>query len=362
MEQNQNSPDRDLMLYKVFLHMLTETDEDHPESLKEVTGFFKSEYPSMSSRYVNKCISLMKGQGFRISRKRDGHALVYYSENDFSLWVFQTLVMLAESAKFLSRETTDKIINSLCLLTPKGMEERLRRVSLFRNTVKTRNNETAKSISRIVTALLDEKKISFVYYRAENDLQKREKGREIIADPVALIPDSDKLYLSCLPDYVKAYAADPRKKPLTFRIDNIIDVKIREEPLSQLAKEKRKTVEQDHHGVFNMFSGELCEDVQLLFPDYCLRSVYDRFGEDIKLKEIEYFDSGKYYLATVPVEVSDYFFWWILQSGGKMQILGPEWVKERQIDHLHRNGLRFADPEKKQSEAATPDCGDSEQK
>lgn len=370
MKEKNDNLERDLKLYKVIMHMLTQTDEEHPQSLTEIVSDFETEYPSMTNKFVSKCIRLMSAQGFPIREIKEGHTILFYSATSFSFWVYQTLFILIESAKFLSRETSDKLVQSICAIAPKGTESRLNRISFYRNMAKTTNNETAHSISVISSALLNNRKVSFFFQRPEQESDDSTQRKEITADPIALIPDSDKLYFVCIPDYIhsKGGQNDITRK---FRIENICGLKEKKESTCSLALKMRDSVTEDYNGMFRMFSGKACNELVLQFPSRFLRSVYDYFGENINLKKFESVESDIFYQATVSAQISKYFFWWVLESGGRIKIISPEWVLERLYEHLHENHLRFDDTGsdgnishniKTQSEAATSDCRETEQK
>lgn len=369
--------ERDLKLFKVIMHMLTQTDSEHPETLTEIASGFVQDYPNMTNRFVMKCIHIMRELGFHVTEVKDGHAYLFYSETAFSFWVYQTLFTLIESAKFLSRETSELLVDAICMIAPKDTREKLNQISFYQNTSKTSNNETARSIATISEALLKNKKIVFLYVKPDPYSNNLNTLKEILAEPIALVPDSDKLYLICLPSYID-YTKDPGKAPFKFRIENLYSVKMTEQEISDIAIRKRNNVTSDYNGTFKMFQGKSCPDLVLQFPASFLRSIYDYFGENIHLRRFVCEDSEVLFQATVSAHINTYFFWWVLESGGKMQIISPDWVKEKMIEHLHKYHLRFDDTfpsagdtsslaheyphTKAQSEAATPDCRKSEQK
>lgn len=61
-----------------------------------------------------------------------------------------------------------------------------------------------------------------------------------------------------------------------------------------------------------------------------VRTFFDRFGEDMKIRE----NNSDSFLAVVSLSVSHVFYSWIFGFWGKVKIKGPSYVKERYADML----------------------------
>jgi len=64
-----------------------------------------------------------------------------------------------------------------------------------------------------------------------------------------------------------------------------------------------------------------------------MNTVLDHFGEKVKTRKI---DEGHFTFAA-EVSVSPTFFAWVFQFGGRIQIIGPEYVKDAYRDLLRRS-------------------------
>lgn len=73
--------------------------------------------------------------------------------------------------------------------------------------------------------------------------------------------------------------------------------------------------------IFGMYPDDLCT-VELLCENEVMRSVIDRFGEDVSTVTA---DDG-HFKAIVEVAPSPPFFAWVFTFCGKIRILGPEEV------------------------------------
>lgn len=73
--------------------------------------------------------------------------------------------------------------------------------------------------------------------------------------------------------------------------------------------------------VFSMFGGE-SQNVTLLFTANILSDVFDRFGDDIRIKKVD----EETYSVDVTVQISKTFFAWIVGTQGKVKIKSPRKV------------------------------------
>ena len=81
--------------------------------------------------------------------------------------------------------------------------------------------------------------------------------------------------------------------------------------------------------VFSMYDGELCK-VELKCKNALMKTVIDRFGEDVETMSLE---SG-YFKAVVEVSVSPTFYSWVFTFDGGIKILSPKKVRQSYIDRL----------------------------
>ena len=74
-----------------------------------------------------------------------------------------------------------------------------------------------------------------------------------------------------------------------------------------------------------MYDGEDVTTVNLQCDNSLMKTMIDRFGEDISTVSTDVTS----FQVNVEVSVSPTFFGWIFGFGGKVQILAPESVKEQ---------------------------------
>ena len=102
-----------------------------------------------------------------------------------------------------------------------------------------------------------------------------------------------------------------------------------------------------------MFDGEKIP-VTLEFPNYCLRSVHNKFGYRIKVDLISGEGAEAIERTTVNVAVSRYFYSWVGESLGCVKIISPQSVKDGFNEYAKQ--MYGAAMNEKQPAAATTDC------
>ena len=79
--------------------------------------------------------------------------------------------------------------------------------------------------------------------------------------------------------------------------------------------------------VIEMFDGEP-QEVELLCDNELMKSVIDKFGENIKTERV----SDEQFKAVVNVSTSKTFYAWCFRFAEQMKIVGPENVKNTYIE------------------------------
>lgn len=79
--------------------------------------------------------------------------------------------------------------------------------------------------------------------------------------------------------------------------------------------------------VFGMYPDDLCT-VKLLCDNEVMRSVIDRFGENVRTETVD----EQHFRTTVEVAPSPPFFSWVFTFSGKIRIVSPAAVLEEMRD------------------------------
>ena len=168
-----------------------------------------------------------------------------------------------------------------------------------------------------MTALLEKKKLSFLYF--DTDLYGKRtyrKSRERYeVNPLGMVYSGDYFYLVCYHDKYGDAA--------NYRIDRMDDVQVEKQKITYNARFARFDINVYCREIFSMFTGEQRE-VELLFPKEFAEIARDRFGESCRIVS----DRNGYIVCTT-VQVSKTFFSWLTTFEGKVKILRPAEVKEQ---------------------------------
>ena len=118
---------------------------------------------------------------------------------------------------------------------------------------------------------------------------------------------------------------DYHGKVVTFRVDRIVDLEILDE---DIIPEPADFDMSDYAKiVIEMFDGEP-QEVELLCDNELMKSVIDKFGEDIKTERV----SDEQFKATLNVSTSKSFYAWCFRFARQMKILSPDKVKEEYME------------------------------
>jgi predicted DNA-binding transcriptional regulator YafY len=85
--------------------------------------------------------------------------------------------------------------------------------------------------------------------------------------------------------------------------------------------------------VFGMFGGKTSR-VKVRFAAALVGVVIDRFGKDVSITK----EDEAWFVANIKVTLSPVFFSWLIQFGGRAQVLEPAEVR-RQLKELLRESL-----------------------
>ena len=189
---------------------------------------------------------------------------------------------------------------------------------IFLDAKKFGNSSIIYNIDAIETAIKQKKKVSFLYYRLDenkNKVYNKDKKRYIF-NPLSLIWSKDNYYLLCYDDRHDGTSR--------YRIDKMENVTVEDEPILEKDEFKNFDSETYRKQVFSMFGGEL-EKVTIQFDKELLSDVYDKFGTDIQIHK----SSDGTLTTTIEVQVSKTFFLWVVGTLGKVKIIEPSQVAEK---------------------------------
>ena len=313
MSKNTDSSIKLLVLYDILLKF---TDEEHALSTNEIIEKLNERGISVSRKVLPSDIDLLNKYGYEI-RSFVKKSRYYYAVHQ--LFDAAEITMLADviKASKLTESRKETIINKLYSTIGMYKDTATDNV-IFLDAKKYGNSSIIYNIDEIETAIKQKKKVSFLYYRLDENKNKvyNKDRKRYIFNPLSLIWSKDNYYLLCYDDRHDGTSR--------YRIDKMEGVTVEDEPILEKGELKDFDSETYRRQVFSMFGGKL-EKVTIRFDKELLSDVYDKFGTDIQIHK----SNDSTLTTTIEVQVSKTFFLWVVGTLGKVKIIEPSQVAEK---------------------------------
>jgi len=290
-----------------------DTDENHPMPRLELCRRLEMQGIPCSPRTVTEDIYVLNDFGYEVVCCQIGHQRGYYVPNrTFTMAELKIMMDAVQAAGFITKDMTKELVDKIAHLGGSYRGELLRGNLVRFRTRKHSNGAVYDTVMLLEESLRKKRKASFCYFHLDENHTRiyQHEHRRYVVEPLALIYAEDYYYLLC-------YNTDPVKQGDTvrYRVDRMDDVSMENGQISKEAAACRKA-ESYTSRVFHMFGGEE-KLLTIEFEDSLMDQVYDRFGEDIRIRRI-----GEHTCqANVRVEDSPTFRSWIYQFGEKMEVV-----------------------------------------
>jgi predicted DNA-binding transcriptional regulator YafY len=298
----------------IFKYLWETTDESHPVSLADISAHLSQYGITADPRTLRKDIEQLVEFGVDIVKDRRVQNLYHVATRHFEAPEVKLLIDAVQSARFITPGKSKELVKRLTTFVAPGDAALLKRHLYIDSRVKAVNESVYISVDRIQTAIAERKKIAFRYfdYSPTKERVHRNGGKVYSVSPYALLWNNDTYYLVGFHEH--------RQQIAKFRVDRMASVERIEQPSKKLpsfdpAEYVRK--------VFGMYPDTL-QTVTLLCENDTMRSVIDRFGEDVRTEIVD----SNCFQAFVEVAPSPPFFAWVFTFAGKIRILGPDNVLE----------------------------------
>lgn len=309
-----------------FLYLLEalekETDEEHPLSAQELCAILAEKGIQAERKSLYRDIAALNEIGYEIGSTRQPKSGFFLMKRDFELPEVRLLIDAVQSAPFLTAKKTAQLTEKLCGLVSRPQSVQLEPQLSVERRNKFDNEEIYYTIDALHAAIANQKKISFRYFHKElrNCRAVWNEGREFVVSPYALLWSNDKYYLAA--NYEKYDTIS------NYRLDRMKRVCMVDEPARpfQEISEYRESFDAADYlkCSFHMYRGKM-EDIRLICDGSLLEDMLDRFDSD----ELQLSREGEGFLLRSRAYVSDGLVEWLLQYGGRVQVLDPSSLKDR---------------------------------
>lgn len=306
----KNESQYGLLLLQQYLY--EHTDDQHPASVADILAFWREHGIQAGRKSVYSAIEVLQSNGMDIVCVKSTQNRYFVGERLFELPELKLLVDAVESSRFITAKKSERLIEKLGKLTSESHARQLDRHIYMEGTAKPENECIYYSVDEIHNGIQEKRQITFQYYEYTPQKEKilKHNGYCYQFSPYALIWSRD-----C---YYAVGWSEKHGKLAQSRVDRMVAVESFDRaavcmPDFDPAEYVRK--------IFGMYPDDLCT-VELLCENEVMRSVIDRFGEEVSTVTA---DDG-HFKAIVEVAPSPPFFAWVFTFCGKIRILGPEEV------------------------------------
>ena len=316
-----NSKKSKVKLIKLYEILRTETDSNHRLTTNELVEKIRALGIACDRRTLSSDINNLNSIGLPVKMKKQGYQNAYYVDDSaFSVPELKILIDAVQAANFITEEKSSELIEKLSVLGGTYRQEVLEGNRITFNTRKHSNENILRNVEIINAAINEHKKISFYYFDLNENHERvyRKNKKRYKENPAALVYNEDNYYLICY--------SDKYKKQLNYRVDRMEMIMKLSEDIPKESYALVAALPEYTKQVFKMFGGEP-EDITLEFDDSLIGSIYDKFGEEIKIERI----TDDRCRTTVSVQVSPTFWGWLAQFGNRLTVVKPEGVKEEMI-------------------------------
>ncbi len=318
------SSNQKLMLLMLADMFRSETNESHPLSIGEIIDNLNASGIEAERKSLYSDIESLSQYGMDIIKTGASRNTGYYLGNaDFQLSELKLLADAVACSRFITEKKSRELIGKIGTLTNRHDAGELKRNVIVSDRVKNLNEHIYYIVDAIEDAIRRKKKIRFLYFDYDRNKSKKYHNDKNYSEvsPYALCWREENYYLV---GYYEKYQAVSN-----FRVDKIEKVEIIEDE-KRVEQPKGFNLAEYTKKRFGMFSGEDTR-ITLKVHNSLAGVIFDRFGKNgttVTVVDEDWFTINQ------PVTVSPIFFGWVMQFGGKMEILGPENVREDFKKHV----------------------------
>ncbi len=300
--------------------MLEKTDDDHGLTISEILEELEKYDVTAERKSIYADFQDMTDKfGIEIIKEQVGRDTYYHvGAREFELAEVKLLIDAIQSSKFITQNKSKELIAKVKKFVSTHQATQLQRQVFINDRVKTMNESVYYNVDFIHSAINQNVKIRFKYYRWDisKKLVATHNGEWILVSPWALIWDDENYYMVAYDE------ADDKIKH--YRVDKMMKISLSEERRAGRKLFNNFDMAKYSKSTFGMYGGELCK-VKIRIANHMCGVFIDRFGKDITFFPVDE-DHSEFF---VDVNVSPQFFGWIFSLGNDVRVTGPDEVVEQ---------------------------------
>ena len=298
------------------------SDEEHPLSTNEIIRRLAEHGIETGRKALYSDIELLNEFGYEVLCIKSRSNLYYIVDRNFDVAELRILLDAVQSANFVTAKKTKELTDKIAALAGTHRAKLLTKNVIYAGGTKHSNEKIYYSIDSIDRAICMHKKVSFKYFDLDvhGDRKYRKNGEKYVVNPVSLVFNDDKYYLTCYNDKYKNLS--------NYRVDRMDEVTILNEEITPSDCAVDFNAHHHRKEAFSMYIGK-SEKITFCVDESALDIIFDMFGEKTKFS---YF--GNKYKFSAHVQVSPTFYGWCALLGDKLRILSPQNVVDGYKAHL----------------------------
>lgn len=305
------------------------SDEDYHLTQQEILRKLASDYgeENIDRRTVKSNIESLNDMGFEIESD-NGY---YLAEREFDDAELRLLIDSVLFSKAIPNAQAKRLIEKLESFGNKYFKSKVSHVRPMPPLKRTENKQTMYSVHAINDAIDANKKITFKYKHYGPDMKLHDTGKEYLVNPYQMLAANGNYYLLA--------NVDKYDNATYFRIDKMSEVDVtneRRKPQKQV-KGLENGIDLPKHMAEHiyMFAGNSVT-VELKCKNEIIDAVADWFGNDLRVTKRD--DDS----ITITVRCNETaMFYWALQYGPFVEVIGPEDLRNRIRDAVGEMGRKY---------------------
>lgn len=233
----------------------------------------------------------------------------------FEMAELKILIDSVQSSHFITKKKSELLIKKLKGLVSKPQARDFSGQICIYDRIKSMNESIFYNVDTLHNAIASNRKITFRYfdYNIKREKVFRKNGGYYCTNPVALTFDNENYYLIAFNEKYEDF--------VHYKVDRMTDIAVGEE--RRIMPKNPFNAANYVKPLFSMFDGKT-EDITAVFDSAYLNVVIDRFGENVRLTELE----ADCFRADFQAAVSPTFLAWFISFGTNAYIVSPQWVAD----------------------------------
>lgn len=234
---------------------------------------------SVMRKVVATDIAALNKYGYEVLSYKKKYYYYYVVNRPFETAEVVMLADVIKASKLTSAQKNimiEKLSGTLCSYQVENLSKHI--ISLDKG--RKGSSSLIYNVDAIERGIEENKQISFLYFDYDEKHKKvyRKNGDRYMVNPAFMVWNRDNYYMLCF--------SNGHDDMVTYRLDKMENVTVEEAEREPHSEYELFNTGEYRKQVFSMFGGET-RKVTLLFTSKILSDMFDRFGEDIRIRKID---------------------------------------------------------------------------